>query len=148
MGLYLSAYPLNSQYPNLLNELGDTSTVGVIFTPSYDFIPGTLSLAFDVVTIDVVDVVQAFSVSQNMAGCYDYADKPAKFCDTFTRVLDPADLNNGKYNLGDVNSFSFGPNNVGVRNFETHIITADSLSSTQKSLQSQLAECFPCTRKC
>jgi outer membrane receptor protein involved in Fe transport len=117
--------------PNLLNELGDTTTVGIIFTPTYDFIPGTLSLAFDVVTIDVVDVVQAFSVSQNMAGCYDYADKPAKFCDTFTRVTDPADTNNGKYNLGDVNSFSFGPNNVGVRNFETHIITADHSMDTK-----------------
>ena len=117
--------------PNLLNELGDTTTVGIIFTPTYDFIPGTLSLAFDVVTIDVVDVVQAFSVSQNMAGCYDYADKPAKFCDTFTRVTDTADLNNGKYNLGDVNSFSFGPNNVGVRNFETHIITADHSMDTK-----------------
>ena len=36
----------------------------------------------------------------------------------------------GKYRLGDVNSFSFGPNNVGVRNFETHIITADHSMDT------------------
>ena len=57
-----------------------------------------------------------------MAGCYDYVDKPAKFCDTFTRVLSQEGQPEGKYNLGDVNSFSFGPNNVGVRNFETHII--------------------------
>ena len=122
---------LSGGNPNLLNELGDTTTIGVIFTPDYDFIPGTLSLAFDVVTIDVVDVVQSFSVSQNMAGCYDYVDKPAKFCDTFTRVLSQEGQPEGKYKLGDVNSFSFGPNNVGVRNFETHIITADHSMDTK-----------------
>ena len=38
-------------------NLVTTTTVGIIFTPDYDFIPGTLSVAFDVVTIDVVDVV-------------------------------------------------------------------------------------------
>ena len=59
--------------------------MGLIFTPDYDFIPGSLSLAFDVVTIDIIDVVSSFTVSQNMAGCYDYADKPTKFCNTFTR---------------------------------------------------------------
>ena len=116
--------------PNLLNELGDSTTIGLIFTPDYDFIPGSLSLAFDVVTIDIIDVVSSFTVSQNMAGCYDYADKPAKFCNTFTRVLDQADTNNGKYNLGDVNSFLVGPNNVGVRNFETHIISMDHTMDT------------------
>ena len=117
--------------PDLLNELGDTTTIGIIYTPDYDFIPGTLSIALDVVTIDIVDVVQSFSVSQNMAGCYDYVDRPAKFCDTFTRVLTEADRKNGTYNLGDVNSFSFGPNNVGVRNFETHIINVDHSMDTQ-----------------
>jgi outer membrane receptor protein involved in Fe transport len=117
--------------PNLLNELGDTTTIGIIYTPDYDFIPGTLSIALDVVTIDIVDVVQSFTVSQNMAGCYDYVDKPAKFCDTFTRVLTEADRKNGTYELGDVNSFSFGPNNVGVRNFETHIINVDHSMDTQ-----------------
>ena len=116
--------------PNLLNELGDTTTLGIIFTPDYDFIPGTLSVAFDVVTIDVVDVVQAFTVSQNMAGCYDYVERPDKFCNTFTRVLNQADTNNGKYELGDVNSFLVGPNNVGVRNFETHIISLDHSMDT------------------
>ena len=38
-----------------------------------------------------------------MAGCYDYVDRPAKFCDTFTRVLTEADRKNGTYELGDVN---------------------------------------------
>ena len=89
--------------------------MGIIFTPDYDFIPGTLSVAFDVVTIDVVDVVRAFTVSQNMAGCYDYVERPDKFCNTFTRVLNQADTNNGKYELGDVNSFLVGQNNVGVK---------------------------------
>ena len=117
--------------PNLLNELGDTTTVGIIFTPDYDFIPGTLSVAFDVVTIDVVDVVASFSVTQNMAGCYDYVDQPDKFCSQFTRVLTQADTENGKYELGDVNSFLLGPNNVGVRNFETHIISLDHSMDTQ-----------------
>ena len=137
--------------PNLLNELGDSTTLGIIFTPDYDFIPGSLSVAFDVVTIDIIDVVSSFTVSQNMAGCYDYADKPAKFCNTFTRVLDQADTNNGKYELGDVNSFLVGPNNVGVRNFETHIISMDhtmdtawgELSSRFRGYHQQIFESAP-----
>jgi hypothetical protein len=86
-----------------------------------------------------------------MAGCYDYVDQPAKFCNTFTRVLDQADTNNGKYNLGDVNSFSVGPNNVGVRNFETHIISLDhsmdtawgELSTRFRGYHQQLFESAP-----
>jgi hypothetical protein len=66
-----------------------------------------------------------------MAGCYDYADQPDKFCSQFTRVLTQADTENGKYELGDVNSFLLGPNNVGVRNFETHIISLDHSMDTQ-----------------
>ena len=124
---------LSGGNPNLRNELGDTTTVGIIFTPDYDFIPGTLSIAFDVIKIDISEVVETFSLSQNMAGCYDYSPQPEKFCETFTRATDPNDpqVISGKYDLGDVNSFLVGPNNVGIRNFETHVINVDHSIDTK-----------------
>jgi outer membrane receptor protein involved in Fe transport len=124
---------LSGGNPNLRNELGETTTVGVIFTPTYDFIPGDLSIAFDIITIDITETVETFTLSQNMAGCYDYSPQKAKFCETFTRATDPNDPNilSGKYDLGDVNSFLVGPNNVGIRNFETHVINIDHQIETQ-----------------
>jgi len=119
-----TAQGLSGGNPNLLNELGDTTTVGFIFQPNYEIMAGDLSLSVDLVTIEITDTVESYSVSQNMAGCYDYAVQEDKFCNTFTRLLDPSKVtaNNA---LGDVISFLKAVNNVGVRNFETYVINMD-----------------------
>ena len=59
-----------------------------------------------------------------MAGCYDYAVQEDKFCNTFTRLTDPADVDSNNA-LGDVIDFLTAVNNVGVRKFETFVINLD-----------------------
>jgi len=110
--------------PNLLNELGDTETIGFIFQPNFDLLPGNFSLSVDLVAIDIADTVESYSLSQNMAGCYDYAVQEDKFCNTFTRLTDPADVDSNNA-LGDVIDFLSAVNNVGVRKFETFVINLD-----------------------
>jgi outer membrane cobalamin receptor len=109
--------------PNLLNELGDTMSYGVIFTPDFDLLPGDFTMSIDFVQIEMTDVVDSFTLSQNMNACYDYAVQEDKYCNTFTRVMDPA--GEGAFNYGDVNDFLLAVNNVGVRNFETYIYNFD-----------------------
>ena len=110
--------------PNLLNELGDTTTIGLIYQPTGDWIKGDLSVGIDLVTIEISDTVESFSVTQNMNACYDYAAQEDKFCNTFTRLTDPADVDANNA-LGDVIDFILAKNNVGVRDFETYIINLD-----------------------
>ena len=109
--------------PNLLNELGDTMSYGLIFTPDFDLLPGDFTMSIDFVQIEMSDVVDSFSLTQNMNACYDYAAQEAKYCDTFSRVMDPA--GEGSNDYGDVNDFLLAVNNVGVRNFETYIYNFD-----------------------
>ena len=109
--------------PNLLNELGDTMSYGVIFTPDFDLLPGDFTMSIDFVQIEMTDVVDSFSLTQNMNACYDYAAQEDKYCNTFSRVTDPA--GEGAFNYGDVNDFLLAVNNVGVRNFETYIYNFD-----------------------
>ena len=110
--------------PNLLNELGDTTTIGLIYQPTGDWIKGDLSVGVDLVTIEITDTVEEFSVTQNMNACYDYAAQEDKYCNTFTRLTDPAGVD-ANTALGDVIDFILAKNNVGVRNFETYIINID-----------------------
>ena len=103
--------------PNLLNELGDTETIGLIYTPSWTekFIPGTIQLAVDLITIEIADVVESFGLEDNMLSCYDFASGREKYCSTFSRRAD-----------GQVaDGFTSGYNNAGVRNFETIIYNLD-----------------------
>ena len=109
--------------PNLLNELGDTMSYGLIFTPDFDLLPGDFTMSIDFVQIEMSDVVDSFSLTQNMNACYDYAAQEAKYCETFSRVMDPA--GEGSNDYGDVNDFLLAVNNVGVRNFETYIYNFD-----------------------
>jgi hypothetical protein len=110
--------------PNLLNELGDTTTFGFIFQPNFDLMPGNLSLSVDFVQIEIKDTVESYSLSQNMAGCYDYAEQADKFCNTFTRLTDSSKVSSTNA-LGDVIDFLSAVNNVGTRNFETYVINLD-----------------------
>jgi len=115
--------------PNLLNELGDTMSYGLIFTPNFDIVPGDFTMSVDFVSIEMTDVVDAFTLTQNMNACYDYTPQEDKYCNTFSRVMDPA--GEGGLDYGDVNDFLLAVNNVGVRNFETYIYNFDYIQDTQ-----------------
>ena len=111
-----TAKGLDGGNPNLLNELGDTETFGLIYTPSWTekFIPGTIQLAVDLIRIEISDTVESFGLGANMNACYDFQSGREKFCSTFTRRAD-----------GQVDYFTSGYNNAGVRNFETYIYNLD-----------------------
>ena len=115
--------------PNLLNELGDTMSYGLIFTPNFDIVPGDFTMSVDFVSIEMTDVVDSFTLTQNMNACYDYSPQEDKYCNTFTRVMDPA--GEGGLDYGDVTDFLLAVNNVGVRNFETYIYNFDYIQDTQ-----------------
>lgn len=115
--------------PNLLNELGDTMSYGLIFQPDYGLLDGDFTMSVDFVQIEMTDVVDSFTLTQNMNACYDYAAQEDKYCNTFSRVTDPA--GEGAYKWGDVNDFLLAVNNVGVRNFETYIYNFDYVKDTQ-----------------
>lgn len=111
-----TAKGLDGGNPNLLNELGDTESIGLIYTPSWteNFIPGTVQFAVDLIRIEIADTVEAFGLSDNMNACYDFASGREKYCSAFTRRAD-----------GQVDFFTSGYNNAGVRNFETLIYNLD-----------------------
>lgn len=69
--------------PNLDLELSDTWTFGLIFRPA--FIPG-LTLAVDRIQIDIDNGLSAFTNTQFMQACYDNPERPAAFCNEFSRL--------------------------------------------------------------
>ena len=69
--------------PNLDLELSDTWTFGLIFRP--EFVPG-LTLAVDRIQIDIDNGLSAFTNTQFMEACYDNPERPAAFCNAFTRL--------------------------------------------------------------
>mgnify|MGYP001247020845 CR=1 FL=1 len=69
--------------PNLLNEVSDTTSYGIVLQPA--FAPG-LSFTADRVEIDLQDGLSAFTVSSFAATCYDTSPQPEGICSTFTRL--------------------------------------------------------------
>jgi outer membrane receptor protein involved in Fe transport len=98
----------------LLNEKAEAWTVGMILRPRW---VDNLTLAIDYVEIDLTQAIENFTLTQLMESCYDQADFPNEFCDSFTR------LPNGQ--LPAVNAFTSGFVNAGLRTFRGTTIDAD-----------------------
>jgi outer membrane receptor protein involved in Fe transport len=73
---------LSGGNPELLEEVSDSLTVGVVYQP--EFAPG-LSLAADYFDIQIDDVITAPTAQQIMNACYDAADLNNQFCGLFQR---------------------------------------------------------------
>ena len=103
--------------PNLINEVADTKSTGIVYQPNWwgDVFFGSLNLAADYIEIQLNDYVTSFSLSQNMAACYDYDTYPnSQFCDSFTRDAD-----------FEVVDFETGLINAGLIDFATYVYKAD-----------------------
>jgi outer membrane receptor protein involved in Fe transport len=103
--------------PNLINEVADTVSTGIVYQPNWwgDVFFGSLNLAADYIEIELTDYVTSFSLSQNMAACYDYDTYPtSQFCDSFTRDAD-----------FEVVDFATGLINAGLIDFATYVYKAD-----------------------
>ena len=103
--------------PNLINEVADTKSTGIVYQPNWwgDVFFGSLNLAADYIEIQLNDYVTSFSLSQNMAACYDYDTYPdSQFCRSFTRDAD-----------FEVVDFQTGLINAGLIDFATYVYKAD-----------------------
>ena len=103
--------------PNLINEIADTKSTGIVYQPSWwgDVFFGSLNLAADYIEIELNDYVTSFSLTQNMEACYDYETYPnSQFCDSFTRDAD-----------FEVVDFATGLINAGLIDFATYVYKAD-----------------------
>jgi hypothetical protein len=99
--------------PNLLDENGETTSYGLIFTPTYDFLEpyGDFTFSADFIEIMLTDYVTTFSLIDFMEACYDAASFPNNFCNNFQR--DPV--------TRQVTDFQVGAGNSGVIDFATWI---------------------------
>ena len=103
--------------PNLINEVADTVSTGIVYQPNWwgDVFFGSLNIAADYIEIQLNDYVTSFSLTQNMAACYDYDTYPnSQFCDSFTRDAD-----------FEVVDFQTGLINAGLIDFATYVYKAD-----------------------
>ena len=101
--------------PNLLDENGETTSYGIMFTPTYDFLEpyGDFTFSVDFIEILLTDYVTTFSLLDFMEACYDASSFPNNFCLNFQR-----DAN------GQVEDFQVGAGNSGVIDFATYIYRA------------------------
>ena len=102
--------------PNLLDENGETTSYGVIFTPTYDFLEpfGDFTFSADYIEILLTDYVTTFSLIDFMEACYDAASYPNNFCNNFQRDA-----------TGQVTNFQVGSGNAGTIDFATYIYRAN-----------------------
>ena len=103
--------------PNLINEVADTVSTGIVYQPNWwgDVFFGSLNLAADYIEIQLNDYVTSYSLTQNMEACYDYDTYPnSQFCDSFTRDAD-----------FEVVDFTTGLINAGLIDFATYVYKAD-----------------------
>ena len=96
----------------LRDENADTFSVGLVYTPDFDFMDkiGNVSLTADYIEINLRDYVTTFSLEDFMVACYDAASYPNDFCNNFERSAD-----------GNVVDFEVGPGNAGIIDFATMI---------------------------
>jgi len=102
--------------PNLLDENGETTSFGLVFTPSYDFLEpfGDFSFTADYIEIKLTDYVTTFALIDFMEACYDAASYPNNFCNNFQRNAE-----------GQVVDFQVGAGNSGTIDFATYIYRAN-----------------------
>ena len=101
--------------PNLLDENGETTSYGIMFTPTYDFLEpyGDFTFSVDFIEILLTDYVTTFSLLDFMEACYDASSFPNNFCLNFQRDA-----------TGQVTDFQVGAGNSGVIDFATYIYRA------------------------
>ncbi|MBZ6379632.1 MULTISPECIES: TonB-dependent receptor domain-containing protein [Pacificimonas] len=73
--------------PDLREETADTFTVGAVLQPR--FVPG-LALTVDYYDIKIDDAISTLDSQDVVDNCYDSAEFPNDFCDSFTRNQDPS----------------------------------------------------------
>jgi len=102
--------------PNLLDENGDTTSYGIVFTPSYDFLRpyGDFTFSADYIEILLTDYVTTFTLEDFMVACYEASSFPNNFCNNFQRN-----------SAGQVVDFQVGAGNSGIIDFATYIYTAN-----------------------
>ena len=102
--------------PNLLDENGETTSYGLVFTPTYDFLApyGDFTFSADFLEIKITDYVTTFSLIDFMPACYDAASYPNNFCNNFQRGAN-----------GQVVDFQVGSGNSGIIDFATWIYRAN-----------------------
>ena len=103
--------------PNLINEVADTVSTGLVYQPNWwdDVFFGNVQFAVDYIEIQLNDYVTSYSLTQNMNACYDYETYPnSQFCDSFTR--------DGDFQVVD---FATGLINAGLIDFATYVWKAD-----------------------
>ncbi len=102
--------------PNLLDENGETTSYGIMFTPTYDFLEpyGDFTFSVDFIEILLTDYVTTFTLIDFMEACYDAASFPNNFCLNFQR--DPV--------TRQVTDFQVGSGNSGIIDFATYIYRA------------------------
>ena len=103
--------------PNLINEVADTKSTGLVYQPSWwgDVLFGSASFAVDYIEIELTDYVTSYSLTQNMNACYDYDTYPnSQFCDSFSRDAE-----------FQVDDFATGLINAGLIDFATYVWKAD-----------------------
>jgi outer membrane receptor protein involved in Fe transport len=71
--------------PDLKNEISDTKTFGAVWEPAY--IRG-LSVAVDVISLNLKDGLVQFSPQSFFTKCYDTSPQDSQACDSFTRNPD------------------------------------------------------------
>ncbi len=99
---------------NLLNEVADAWTAGVILRPRWF---DSLTVAVDYVDFDIQDGIESFTLTQIMESCYDSTSFPNAFCGQFTR------LPSGQ--LPATNAFTSGFVNAGERTLRAWTLDAD-----------------------
>ena len=71
--------------PNLENEIAQSYTIGIAWTPSY--IRG-LTFSVDYLNIDIEQRIAALTLTQTFEACFDAVDFPSDFCNNFVRDAD------------------------------------------------------------
>lgn len=108
-GNYIWINPLTARFsgtsggnPDLDVETAETTTIGVVYRPS--FIEG-LTMSIDYWSVDIEDAISAVGSSDILNGCYDSDNYPGLgFCDQFTRRSDGGlnSLTTGQINFAAV----------------------------------------------
>ena len=111
-GNYIFEDPLSAGFPgavggneNLQPETGETSSYGVIFSPS--FIEG-LVLSVDYIEIDIADAIVPVSAQNIVNRSYDSPTLSNSFCPLISRNDDPASAQSGGFDYLRQVQLNFG----------------------------------------
>ena len=61
---------------NLFNEEADTTSYGIVYSPSFHEIVDGLQIAVDFIEFDIQNAITTFTLTQVMEACYDSTSYP------------------------------------------------------------------------